>query len=304
LLRKLFWGAGFLAGWWFIPKSLWFVAVLCLAIGINLIFKAMVDFYRQHFQGLTREQAFDLVNEVLQPMAPHPEDQFSASWCEVLQVYANAKPKPARHFTEEQRSVMNERLASWGAHNPDYKVALRNGLIAVDEYDSLGTYVLTEFGTQHGKLGTIGGYEFYLNKLKQYRLENARSTRKSASATFVLEFERTELAVALKHIPVLRRTFDLKAERTDDGEWFLTELVETGLPLGPKSFPLAEFRNWQAELDADRRKEEERDKWHDEPDVKAALARYNAETDPEKKALLSEEWRETGAAARRRLGIS
>ncbi len=164
--------------------------------------------------------------------------------------------------------------------------------------------MLTEFGTQYGKLGTIGGYEFYLNKLKQYRLENARSTRKSSSATFVLEFERTEVAAALKHMPVLRRTFELKADRTDDGEWFLTELVETGLTLGPKPFPLAEFRNWQAELDADRREQEERDRWHDEPDVKAALARYNAETDHDKKAFLSEEWRKTGASARRRLGIS
>lgn len=104
-------------------------------------------------------------------------------------------------------------------------------------------------------------------------------------------------------MPVLRRTFDIKAERTNTGDWFLTELIETGLIGGPNPFDLAGFRDWQAYLRANRKEQEERHKWHDEPDVKAALARYNAETDPEKKEKLAEEWRMVGKAARQRLGI-
>ena len=297
--KTLIWGIVFLAGWWFTPKSLWLVQILFLVLTLNCFVTALVEICRRNFGTLRPEQAFDLVNDVLQPSPEHPVDQFGPSWCEVIQVYADTTPKPAEELTEKQQQLKAERLS--GLHE-EYAQAKQYGLIVEDEYDCWGGHVLTELGLKYGKRGPIGGYEFYLNSFKTYKIENVRATRNTASATFVLEFERTELALLLKQQPVLRRTFDIKAERTNTGDWFLTELIETGLLDGPKPFPLAEFRNWQAYLDADRKKQEERDKWHDEPDVKAALARYNAETDPEKKKILSEEWRMAGEAARERLG--
>ena len=298
--KSLIWGIVFLAAGWYTPKSLWLVQLLFVVLASSLIVRAVVEVYRRNFGTLRPEEAFDLVDEVLQPRPEHPEDQFWPSWCEVIQVYADTTPKPAKEMTKEQREWRAERLSRLPV---DYAQAKQYGLTVEDEYDDFGFPVLTELGLKYGKPGTSGGYEFYLNKFKRYDLENVRSTRNTASATVVLEFERTELAVLLKEMPALRRTFDIKAERTNTGDWFLTELIEMGLPLGPKPFPLAEFRNWQAELEADRKQEEERDKWHNEPDVKSALARYNAETDPEKKKRLSKEWRMAGKAARKRLGI-
>lgn len=119
---------------------------------------------------------------------------FSGSWCEVLQLYTKKASCQPTELTEEQRELMMRFRGERGAKNPDYCVATRYGLISLDEYDPYGSYALTALGLQHCKLGPVGGYEFYLNRLKRYHLENVRSRRTHASATFVLEFERTELA--------------------------------------------------------------------------------------------------------------
>ena len=155
----------------------------------------------------------------------------------------------------------------------EYERAEKLGLLIQDEY---GDY-LTPLGLKYREHGRELGYSrFRLSDLKVWRIENVRCERSTAAGNLTLEYKRTAVAVAIQYTPVLLRTFEWKAERTTDGEWHLAELSEIGGHEGRKPFDLARLNNWRAMKARWAQEEHDRDRWHDEPDVKDALARYNA----------------------------
>ena len=289
-MTKLTWGVVFLAGYWFTPKSLWVLGVAFLIIGTSLVVSVLFDLYRRNLGGPTPQQAFSLVQDVLWEMDDFYDEieVITNKGIEVRVVSDNSK-----HHAEILRSIRSNAAG-------EYERAEKLGLLIQDEY---GDY-LTPLGLKYRDHGREpGNSRFRLSDLKVWRIENVRCERSTAAGNLTLEYKRTAVAIAIQYTPVLLRTFEWKAERTTDGEWHLAELSEIGGHEGRKPFDLAGLNNWRAMKARWAQEEHDRDRWHDEPDVKDALARYNAEVDPEKKEDLRKEWVEIGNAARIRLGI-
>ena len=290
-MPKLTWGVVFLAGYWFTPKSLWVLGVAFLIIGICLVVSALFVLYRRNLGGPTPEQAFSLVQDVLWDMGDFYDE------IEVITnkgIESRVVSDSSKHHAETLRSIRSHTSG-------EYERAEKLGLLIQDEY---GEY-LTPLGLKYRDHGREpGNSRFRLSDLKTWRVENVRCERSTAAGNLTLEYKRSALAIEIQYTPVLLRTFEWKAERTTDGEWHLAELIEIGGYEGRKPFDLAGLNNWRAMKARSAHEEHDRDRWHDEPDVKEALARYNAEVDPEKKEDLRKEWVEIGKAARARLGIN
>ncbi len=289
-MTKLTWGVVFLAGYWFTPKSLWVLGVAFLNIGISLVVLVLSNLYRRNFGGPTPQQAFSLVQDVLCDMGDFYDeiDVITNTGIEVRVVSDSSK-----HPAEILRSIRSDAAG-------EYERAEKLGLLIQDEY---GDY-LTPLGLKYRDHGREpGNSRFRLSDLEVWRIENVRCERSTAAGNLTLEYKRTAVAIAIQYTPVLLRTFEWRAERTTGGEWHLAELSEIGGREGRNPFDLAGLNNWRAMKARWAQEEHDRDRWHDEPDVKDVLARYNAEVDPEKKEDLRKEWVEIGKAARIRLGI-
>jgi hypothetical protein len=264
--------------------------VAFLIIGISLVVSALFALYRSKLGGPTPEQAFSLVQDVLWDMGDFYDE---------IEIITN-KGIDSRVVSDNSKQHA-EILRSIRSHTAgEYERAEKLGLLIQDEY---GEY-LTPLGLKYRDHGReVGNSRFRLSDLRVWRVENVRCQRSTAAGNLTLEYKRTALAIAIQYTPVLLRTFEWKAERTTDGGCHLAELIEIGGYQGRKPFDFDGLNNWRAMKARWAQEERDSDRWHDEPDVKEALARYNAEADPEKNEDLRKEWVEIGKAARTRLGI-
>ena len=266
------------------------VGAAFLGIGISLVVSALFDLYRRNAGGPTPNEAFSLVQDVLWDVGDFYDEieVITSKGIAAREVFDSSK-----HQAETLRRIRSHT-------SEEYESAEKLGLLVQDEY---GDY-LTPLGLKYRDHGREpGNSRFQLSDLKLWWVENVRCELLTAAGNLTLEYKRSSLAIAIQYTPFLLRTFEWKAERTKDSEWHLAELIEIGGHGGRKPFDLAGLNNWRAMKVRWADEEHDRDRWYDDPDVQQALARYNAEVDPEKKAELRTEWVEIGQAARTRLGI-